>query len=337
MSEQFNGTVDIRDAGDNVSIRLDGDEGDVTIWYSVGGVDREVLKFKARNAALYIGSEGNEGDLVIRDGGGRDVLHFDSNYAALYLGAAGNEGDLILRNNAGEDTFKIDGNQGDLIAWRMIDGVKQTVMHFDASHAALYVGSEGNEGDLIIRDADGTDVFHFDSHYAALKVGGVGNEGDIIVRDANGNNRIHLDGGSGDVRLQGADCAEQFQVAESSDVLPGTVLVIDEADTLAPCSKAYDKRVAGVVSGDGGLTPGIVLGAFGSPEKLPVALNGTVFCRSDASYAPIQVGDLLTTSATPGHAMKADDQSRAFGTVLGKALRGLESGSDSIPILVSLQ
>ena len=35
--------------------------------------------------------------------------------------------------------------------------------------------------------------------------------------------------------------------------------------------------------------------------------------------------------------MKATDQQRAFGAVLGKALRPLASGSGLIPILVALQ
>jgi hypothetical protein len=35
--------------------------------------------------------------------------------------------------------------------------------------------------------------------------------------------------------------------------------------------------------------------------------------------------------------MKANDPMRAFGAVIGKALRGLQSGRGLIPILVSLQ
>jgi hypothetical protein len=53
---------------------------------------------------------------------------------------------------------------------------------------------------------------------------------------------------------------------------------------------------------------------------MPLALTGKVYCKADAQYAPIEVGDLLTTSSTAGHAMKATDHDRAFGAVLGKAL-----------------
>jgi hypothetical protein len=64
---------------------------------------------------------------------------------------------------------------------------------------------------------------------------------------------------------------------------------------------------------------------------------GKVYCKVDARLDPIEVGDLLTTSATSGHARKASDRSRALGAVLGKALRALPGGVDLIPVLVALQ
>ena len=70
---------------------------------------------------------------------------------------------------------------------------------------------------------------------------------------------------------------------------------------------------------------------------MPIALMGKVNCKVDAQYAAIEVGDLLTTSPTPGHAMKATDPAKAFGTVIGKALKPLKEGTGLIPILISLQ
>jgi hypothetical protein len=57
----------------------------------------------------------------------------------------------------------------------------------------------------------------------------------------------------------------------------------------------------------------------------------------DAQYGAIEVGDLLTTSSTPGHAMKTCDPLKAFGAVIGKALRPLTEGQGLIPILIALQ
>ena len=68
-----------------------------------------------------------------------------------------------------------------------------------------------------------------------------------------------------------------------------------------------------------------------------MALLGKVFCKVDASNAAIEVGDLLTTSSTPGYAMKVSDPQKAFGALIGRALRALPDGCDLIPILIALQ
>ena len=49
------------------------------------------------------------------------------------------------------------------------------------------------------------------------------------------------------------------------------------------------------------------------------------------------MGDLLTTSPTAGHAMRAEDAACAFGAVIGKALGGHESGLGLVPVLVAMQ
>jgi hypothetical protein len=141
-----------------------------------------------------------------------------------------------------------------------------------------------------------------------------------------------------DVILTGADCAEQFDMQDAATAEPGTVLVIDDEGKLRESQGAYDKRVAGVVSGAGEYRPALVLDRRASTEgRASVALVGKVYCKVDADAAPIAVGDLLTTSERPGFGMKAADSTRAFGAVIGKALRPLRSGQGMIPILVALQ
>ena len=143
---------------------------------------------------------------------------------------------------------------------------------------------------------------------------------------------------TGDIRLVNADCAEEFDILDAKAIEPGTIMVIDESGALQQSRQAYDKKVAGVISGARGYRPGIVLDKQeAQPGRMPVALLGKVYCRVDAECGAIEVGDLLTTSPTPGHAMKASDPARAFGAVLGKALRAVESGRAFIPILVALQ
>ena len=70
---------------------------------------------------------------------------------------------------------------------------------------------------------------------------------------------------------------------------------------------------------------------------MPIALIGKVYCHVDARCAAIEAGDLLTSSDTPGRAMKVTDRSKATGTVIGKALGSLHAGLGTIPILVGLR
>ena len=143
---------------------------------------------------------------------------------------------------------------------------------------------------------------------------------------------------TGDIRLTNADCAEDFDVSGAVKVEPGSVMVLGNEGSVSKSHQPYDKRVAGVVSGAGNYKPGIVLDKQRtSGNRQPIALMGKVFCKVDAQFGAIEVGDLLTTSPTPGHAMKTSDPFKAFGAVIGKALRPLAEGQGLIPILIALQ
>jgi len=144
---------------------------------------------------------------------------------------------------------------------------------------------------------------------------------------------------TGDVLLSGADCAEHFDVVPE-ERLPGagTVVVIDKDGQLKESCEAYDRKVAGVVSGAGEYRHAIVLDKKTSDQaRVPVALVGKVYCKVDARQEAICVGDLLTSSSTPGHAMKASEPNRSFGAILGKALKPISGKLGLIPVLVTLQ
>ena len=118
----------------------------------------------------------------------------------------------------------------------------------------------------------------------------------------------------------GADLAEPFSVTalNSPKIEPGMLLSIDPDNPgkLRVSSGAYDHTVAGIVSGANGINAGLILaqeGVANADGEIAVALTGRVYAKADASYGAIRPGDLLTTSATPGHAMKATDRDRAAG------------------------
>jgi hypothetical protein len=93
-----------------------------------------------------------------------------------------------------------------------------------------------------------------------------------------------------------------------------------------------DRRYVTNVNGYGEMVDGSV--ADGEYVGI-VTLGAFEAIRVDASYGAIQPGDLMVSSPTPGHAMLADNP--GVGTVIGKALAGLEDGTGTVPVLVTLQ
>lgn len=145
----------------------------------------------------------------------------------------------------------------------------------------------------------------------------------------------------GTVRITGgSDLAEWFVVTDAKEVAPGSVLVLDTANPgqLTISQRPYDTLVVGIASGAGGVRPGLTLHQEGVLEgDTAVSVAGRVYVLAEAHSAPILPGDLLTTSALPGHAMRAADRDLAYGAVIGKALTGLDSGTGLVLVLVNLQ
>jgi len=157
--------------------------------------------------------------------------------------------------------------------------------------------------------------------------------GDVIITGKTQTKALEITGGS--------DLAEPFEIGDVGAIKPGMVVTIDPARSghLRLAYRAYDKTVAGVVSGANGINPGLTMKQEGTVAdgSLPVALSGRVYCWADASYGSIKPGDLLTTSKTPGHARKVTNSTKAHGAIIGKAMTGLKSGKGLVLVLVTLQ
>lgn len=182
-------------------------------------------------------------------------------------------------------------------------------------------------------------------NYGALGRDNCGVYGESIsassyAADFKGNVRIRSrTSGSTIVELgEGLDYAEGFVVSPKKAIAPGSVLIIDPDNPgqLTLSERAYDSKVAGIVAGANGQGSGVRLGS--GQFDYDVALAGRVYCNVDATEAAVEPGDLLTTSNTPGYAMKATVYVRAQGGILGKAMERLEKGKKGqILVLVTLQ
>jgi hypothetical protein len=267
------------------------------------------------------------------------------------LALTGNNPYMTFRDSAnGNKRSFVQGFDGGLIF---------TTNSFIGSAGTMVVKDNGNVG---IGTSQPAAKLHVAGNY--LRVNGAGNEqtyigGDGIGNDAqlgsanptvtdvvmwNSATNKHMKVVASAVTLMGgADFAEHFDVKapQAAKIEAGMIVSIDPGapGRLTLSAKAYDRRVAGVISGAGGVKPGVTMGQEGTlaDGQHPVALSGRVYVWADASHGAIKPGDLLTTSPTPGHAMKAANPSKAQGAIIGKAMTELKRGKGLVLALVTLQ
>ena len=198
------------------------------------------------------------------------------------------------------------------------------------SGIALYAEVSGNATKAISANADVTNGVALEAR------GGAGGMAAKFYGNVNLYSRV--DNGLIMELGEGLDYAEGFDMSGPHQAAPGTVVIIDpdHPGQLTVSTSPYDTRVAGIVAGARGLESGVRLGSGRFEHN--VALAGRVYCNVDATDEAIEPGDLLTTSSTPGHAMKASEYSRAQGAILGKAMEKMEKGrKGQILVLVTLQ
>jgi len=292
----------------------------------------------------------------------------------LYQGDGSGAGASLDGNNtygAGQLTlYQADGNPGAVLYGDEGTGYGALSLRNAAGNPRVRLYGGATSGSMAIYDASGTETFQV----LGAATGNTGSE--LRMRNSAGNTTIEMDGewtpanggtirllkadGTETIRLQadyngdgriitqvlqitgGSDLSERFEIKATDATLhPGMLVSIDPENPgqLILSTRAYDRTAAGVISGAGGVNPGMVMGQTGSiaDGKHPVALTGRVYCQVDASYAAIRPGDLITTSDTPGHGMKVTDHAKAQGAIIGKAMTGLDAGKGLVLVLVGLQ
>jgi hypothetical protein len=319
-------------------------EGQMTVRDTTG---HDVIELDGGSGTVSAGVDGADGHVIVRDGEGRSVLNLNGAAGQLSIGVDGAEGHLVIRDENGVNVFNLNGMNSTLTVGSasshgnivVRDETGRTAFNLAGEEAIFEIGDEGTGGDIIVNDLDGRQVIHVDGNDATLFLGASGMDpgraGRIVIRDEDGGTRIDLDGSEADIKLMGADLAEDFDTA--TPVAPGTVVVAVGPDEVAAAATALDRRVVGVTSGAGDFQPALRLASKPGKQRVPVAIVGRVYCQADADYGAIVSGDLLTTSATQGHAMRTEDAVGGAGAILGKALAPLEAGTGLIPVLLTLR
>src|SRR5690606_1420401 len=263
---------------------------------------------------------------------GRGVFAWATSSTGANTGVWGRSTSSTGTGARGEATATSGVNYGGYFTTAPASGYGLYANNSTASGIAAYFGDKvrgDNDFELFDGSSDTDPNIIFDvnegGNAPAIKLRRAGVTVLELDADHNGNARVITE----ELEITGgSDLAEHFDVAPlGGAVLPGMVVSIDpeRAGRLTVSATPYDALVAGVVSGAGGVRPGFLMGQEGSiaDGDVPVALVGRVYVLVDAAYGAVRPGDLLTTSATPGHAMRAADRAQAPGAVLGKAMTGL--------------
>jgi hypothetical protein len=307
-----------------------------SIWGWNGGNGNGIRGYATGTGLGVYGESENSGGVVGRSATGYGVegvstsgsagiwAHSTSGYGLL---ANSSDNDSIRVTGAGKNGVRVDssGDHGVYVASAGWSGVAV----WSANVAGVWVNSAGQDGILV-------STAGWDGVHVVGPVGGVyygsGKKGDEDFAVLN----------TGEVRSKVgfASPANDFAVmmnvlGAKSDYEPGDVLVIrGEQGLLAGLgASSYATTVIGVYTAAPGFLGGQAVTS--QADGIPVAVMGIVSVKVSAENGPIHPGDLLVTSSTPGYAMRGDNPPP--GTILGKALGSLDSGSGVVLVLITLQ
>jgi hypothetical protein len=291
---------------------MDTPENYTSLRFDAAAIDSTATLFGTATLSL---NSNEAGDITLAAGGGN-----------VGIGTVSPEVRLQVEN--GDDVEPGSGGYlvlGPMPATNLALDDNEIMARNNGAPANLYLNNAG--GDVIVGSSSGGNLgVGTSTPDARLDVAG-----NVIIRsESTGLALIELG--------EGLDYAEGFDVSDTGQIAPGTVLVIDANNPgkLVISDSPYDRKVAGIVAGAKGLGSGVRLGA--GQFDFDVALAGRVYCNVDATHGAVQPGDLLTTSPTPGYAMKVADNEQAVGAILGKAMEPMALGKKGqILVLVTLQ
>jgi len=287
---------------------------------------------------------------------------------------------LLIKDGSGITTMMMDQNNhvgiGTSTATSLLsvggDGTSGYLFSVEqaGSNNAVYAGSSGTS--LYIKNSGSGQKYAIyarseSSNDISVAVNGV------AVRSGSGTyyaGRFYDSGSGGTYMGLNADyrTGDAIDIAEyiydtHGNTEPGDVVAADISikESVVRSAEAFQVSVLGIVSTQPHMTMGADLVFDSLGVRIPgvqatrLALNGRVPCKVTDENGPIEPGDLITSSSTPGHAMKWSlldvneakdfdelksmiaENDRRRNAVIGKAVESHPSGTGKIMVLVSLQ
>lgn len=367
------GVLTVSNVADVVTVRLDGADSGGT----GGRVELSNGAATNVNTVIFDANDTNDGAMWLYDANNFESVRIHSDRInnapelAMFTGTTAGQLRETVQLTANQETTGF--GAGALILRRVSDPAVSATSTVELKATSYnQLGDPGDGGYLALKYTDGSPVFTVQAGstgaispaFMELRAAGSANDrrlyatpNSLTYYNSSNDATVTLSGSTGDATFTGeltvgvltitggADLSEQFDIrtpSASAAVEPGMVVCIDPKNPgqLVLSGKAYDRTVAGVISGAGGVKPGMMMSQHGSIAngKHPGALTGRVWVNCDATSGAVEPGDLLTTSSTPGHAMKVGEAAQGVGATIGKAMTRLEAGQRGlVRVLVNLQ
>ena len=300
-----------------------------SIWGWNGGNGNGLRGYATGTGLGVYGESQDSAGVVGRSTNGRGVEGYSINGHGIF--AHSDKSNSIHVDGAGKNGVHVAsaGDHGVYVASAGWSGVSV----WSAAVAGMWVHSAGQDGILV-------DTAGWDGVHVVGPVGGVyygsgtkGNEDFAVLNTGEVRSKV------GFAAPANAFAITMAVEGNKAGYEPGDVLAVSDSGSGAAVrtSATYSPAVVGVYSAAPAFVGGRSVTGDDPSAGVPVAILGVVDCKVSAENGPIRPGDLLVTSATPGHAMRADRERTLPGTILGKALESLDSGTGLIQVLVTLQ
>lgn len=216
--------------------------GDAGILSLEDGYGNETIKADGKHGNLYLGGNGEDGDLLVHNQEGGLTVGINGRSGNVTCGGAGTDGDLILLDSdarrlifldAGETgevdesvTIYADGKEADLVIGRRLNDGSVTLLD-QSGEARVRIGGYRDPDDATGSTVEPDEVHQFGGEVGATRV----------RMDMLGSLMLGGDGEAGNVRLRQGDALQTIELAAASSSIrvghpdgpeAGKLTVIDE-------------------------------------------------------------------------------------------------------------